>query len=713
MGRTTGSPHMLRVLLRALGLWVGVLLAPGCLVDSRLYTQLAARFADGDRDGWSPADGDCDDGDARSHPGAVERCDGRDNDCDGGVDRGAIDGRWWPDADGDGFGADGPGTETCAPPAGWVAQAGDCDDAMASVSPGAPERCGGPDENCDGALDVGAVDAPTWSADADGDGYGAGVETVACTAPGPGHVPRGGDCDDTRAEVHPGAPEACNGEDDDCDGITDEEPLLPETLTFPDADGDGHGASVPGACVLGAGRASRSGDCADDDPSAFPGAPVVCNNGQDDDCDADPADCPWSGAVPLSRAVLVRPVSGGVGLGSAAAAGDLDGDGASELVLGGPRSAGVAGLDGGDVWAWGASAAAERRTDAVAWQRAGSTSGGAFGSALLVADVDGDAQVDLFVGAPGRSSGAGEVFLFYGPLGSFGADSAADARTAGRAGDALGGVLAGGELDGRAGVEIASGNAAWDGRGAVRVLAPGGGAALAEWAGSGAGARVGAALCADDLDGDGVDDLAVGAPGAGGGRGLVAVWRGPLAGARTEDDGDWQGFGEAGGSLLGAALACVGDADGDGLPEILAGAPSAGDGVAYLLSPGGADAVVPAADARLRWRGDATARGLGTAVGPGPDRAARGGPSVVLGDGAAGRGRVWVDLDPSGTGVRGAADVDVVIEASAAADRAFAWALAPGDLTGDGVPDLAFGTGAWGGGARPDGRAWVVAVVGD
>ena len=41
--------------------------------------------ADTDGDGYSPAEGDCDDGSTASHPGAAETCDGRDNDCDGSV----------------------------------------------------------------------------------------------------------------------------------------------------------------------------------------------------------------------------------------------------------------------------------------------------------------------------------------------------------------------------------------------------------------------------------------------------------------------------------------------------------------------------------------------------------------------------------------------------------------------------------------------------
>ncbi|HEY1099432.1 MAG TPA: putative metal-binding motif-containing protein, partial [Myxococcota bacterium] len=73
-----------------------------------------------------------------------------------------------------------------------------------------------------------------------------------------------GDCDDTRATVHFGAFEVCDGRDNDCDGRSD-----PPTCTG-DFDGDGF--------------TGRNGDCDDDDPLRFPGAAEVCN-GVDDDCD--------------------------------------------------------------------------------------------------------------------------------------------------------------------------------------------------------------------------------------------------------------------------------------------------------------------------------------------------------------------------------------------------------------------------------------------
>ena len=50
---------------------------------------------DCDGDGWTPADGDCDDGVRQIYPGSVEVCDGWDNDCDGWTDEG-VQRRWYP-----------------------------------------------------------------------------------------------------------------------------------------------------------------------------------------------------------------------------------------------------------------------------------------------------------------------------------------------------------------------------------------------------------------------------------------------------------------------------------------------------------------------------------------------------------------------------------------------------------------------------------------
>ena len=185
-----------------------------------------------DEDGDRVAEqlGDCDDGDPAVLPGAAERCNGVDDDCDGEVDEGH-------DADGDGYTScgvdgvfgtrdddcddgdpllhpadeDGDGWSVCSldcddgdpsmTPAdadgdGWSSCEGDCDDDVAAVYPTAPETCDRLDSDCDGILGVAEIDR-----DADG--------VAGCE----------GDCDDFSGDVYPGAFDACDGVDSDCDGV--------------------------------------------------------------------------------------------------------------------------------------------------------------------------------------------------------------------------------------------------------------------------------------------------------------------------------------------------------------------------------------------------------------------------------------------------------------------------------------------------------------
>jgi hypothetical protein len=99
--------------------------------------------------------GDCADDDATVFPGASELCNDRDEDCDGAVDFPVPDDAplWWPDADGDGFGA-GTSVAACAAPDAHVAATGeeDCDDTRVDVYPGARDVPGdGLDADCDGS----------------------------------------------------------------------------------------------------------------------------------------------------------------------------------------------------------------------------------------------------------------------------------------------------------------------------------------------------------------------------------------------------------------------------------------------------------------------------------------------------------------------------------------------------------------------------------
>ncbi len=255
---------------------------------------------DRDGDGYSSRE-DCDDEDPAVHPGAEERCNGVDDDCDGYVDDDDPNvqesNTWYADGDGDGWGRDDTTAESCDAPSGYAASGGDCDDRDAAIHPGAEEHCDGVDEDCDGQVDDDPVDGGTWYADGDGDGFGdAGAPQRACAQPS-GHVTDAADCDDGDPLIFPGAPERCNGEDDDCDGAVDEEPADPP-LWYHDDDGDGFGDAedATGACEPPADHVADASDCDDDDPQVFPEADERCN-GVDDDCDGTVDEEPVDGGT--------------------------------------------------------------------------------------------------------------------------------------------------------------------------------------------------------------------------------------------------------------------------------------------------------------------------------------------------------------------------------------------------------------------------------
>jgi hypothetical protein len=130
--------------------------------------------ADRDGDG-TPDAADCAPKDDTIHPGAVERCDGDDDDCDGDVDEDAKDALdWYADGDGDGYGTASTATTSCSKSSGYVDNDDDCDDDSDTVFPGATEILGdGIDQDCDGSDSTGGVRANDTGSD-DGDGTGCG-----------------------------------------------------------------------------------------------------------------------------------------------------------------------------------------------------------------------------------------------------------------------------------------------------------------------------------------------------------------------------------------------------------------------------------------------------------------------------------------------------------------------------------------------------------
>ena len=124
--------------------------------------------------------------------------------------------------------------------------------------------------------------------DNDGDGYSSDV-----------------DCDDNEPDVHPDAQEVCDTVDNNCDGVVDEDAVDAVTY-FADNDGDGYGDDDNGTstvCVAPDGFVESNDDCDDDNVNVNPGAPEICDNLIDDNCD---------GAIDCDDALCAGQVGGSV-----------------------------------------------------------------------------------------------------------------------------------------------------------------------------------------------------------------------------------------------------------------------------------------------------------------------------------------------------------------------------------------------------------------
>jgi hypothetical protein len=233
--------------------------------------------------GYASQNSDCLDTNANVNPGEIELCNSVDDDCDGNVDESCVNGKWYYDGDGDGYGNPNSSTTSDTQPSGYVASKTDCNDGNAAIHPGVTEICNGVDDDCDGSIDEGVK--TTYYYDYDNDGYGRSASsTQACSAPDK-YVTVNNDCNDSSSTIHPNAEELCNGIDDDCDGTYDEGCSALNTY-YRDIDGDGYGNvnvtiqanSVP------SGYASNDDDCNDSNSAINPGQNELCNS-IDDDCD--------------------------------------------------------------------------------------------------------------------------------------------------------------------------------------------------------------------------------------------------------------------------------------------------------------------------------------------------------------------------------------------------------------------------------------------
>jgi arylsulfatase A-like enzyme len=373
---------------------------------------------------------------------------------------------------------------------------------------------------------------------------------------------------------------------------------------------------------------------------------------------------------------------------STGTAGDVNGDGYADVVMGAPGYASKTGR----IYVYAGGAAGLSATPA--YTATGETANSQFGSAVGTAgDVNGDGYADVVIGAPGYDSFTGRIYVYLGSDAGVQAMPALfvsgtgtsqyfgfAAQTAGDvSGDGFSDLVIGayGYANGAGQASVILGRAGIIGTAPAAILI-----------GATGGDQFGAsASTAGDTNGDGYADVLIGAPGYGGGTGYARLYEGQAVGLGATAALTLTG--ESPADHFGQALSTAGDVNGDGYGDVIAGAPGyrGETGRAYIyLSADHGLSPTPALTLTGRARGDLLGQAVaaaGDVNGDGYEDFVIGAPGVLTGTGQA-----YVYLGSS-AGMN--ATPAYTLTGAAPGDELGLSAAAAGDVNGDGYADVVIG----------------------
>jgi len=560
--------------------------------------------------GWAAEPGDCDDDDPDTYPGAAEIEDAE---------------ACMKDADGDGWGDE--YVELAGVDAGT-----DCDDDEPTTNPDATETWyDGIDADCDGWND--------YDQDHDGDrteeGGGMDCDDTDAEINGDdddldGFDPCSGDCDDDDDTIYPGVFELNDGIDNNCDGDVDFLELAnADAVLLGLAEGDNAGMAV-----------SAMADVNDDGfDDLLVGATGVSDGAGAVYLIHGPVSGETS--LSVASALLTGESAGGMAGAAITPAGDVDGDGVTDLLVGAPMAnyrgtgAGAAYLVLGPMESGSLSSADRRFAGETIEDQAGTRVAGA-------GDVDGDGKDDLLIGAPyAESASQGAAYLILDAAASgdtMGLENADLILRGVVSGDQAGfGVALDGDMNGDGLADVAVGADQAGGTGAVYVVygdgSPAGSLADADITVSGLASddETGHAIAyVGDVDWDGHHDLLVGAPGVDGEAGAAYLLLGPLSSSMTMADAGATFTGLSAGDGFGTWVASADSMDGDSYDDMLLGVDTDA-GAAPVLIRGPIWGTVSVAEADGIFHGETATDGAGAGMAAAGDTNADGYIDLLIG----------------------------------------------------------------------------------